>query len=411
MAKRDKHYDVLIIGAGPAGSTCATMLAQQGFSVGLVDKSGFPRDKVCGDALSLDVVNQLPKVSPDLASEFHQLSTKMPSYGVTIGAPNEKTVQVPFYYQGEPDCGYLLPRYDFDNLLYQHAARYDAVDSFLESPVTHIAQSADGVQVSTRHEELRGTAIVGADGANSVVNRYLGTNTMERSAHSAGLRVYYEGVQHFSEGQYIELYFFKDILPGYLWVFPLTNNRANVGIGVLSSAINRHKLNLKAKIHELLTEHPSLKDRFANARALEKPKGMGLPLGSKERQLSGAHFLLTGDAAGLIDPFSGEGIGNAIRSGRTAANRLAEAFREQDFSATFLRQYDQRIYGQMKKEFKVSHTIQRLSAYPWIFNFVTNKARQSQSLRLYLSKALEHVDHKQVLTKPRFYWQLLRGRA
>lgn len=361
--------------------------------------------------MSLDVVNQLGKVSTDLARQFYQNADKMPSYGVTIGAPNEKTVQIPFYYHGEPDCGYIMPRYDFDHLLFQHAVSQPRVEAFSESPIKQVQRTSDAVTVSTHDRQLQGKAIVGADGANSVVNRYLGHNAMDKTAHAAGLRVYYEGVQQFSEGHHVELYFFKDILPGYLWVFPLTEGRANVGIGVLSTAISRHKLNLKQKLQELLTTHPVLKDRFANAKALEAPKGMGLPLGSKQRAISGERYLLTGDAAGLIDPFSGEGIGNAIRSGRTAANCLAGAFQQKDLSGAALQTYDERIYGQMKKEFKVSHTIQRLAAYPWLFNFVTNKARQSQHLRQYLSKALEHVDHKKVLTNPWFYWQLLRKRA
>lgn len=411
MAEEGLSYDVLIVGAGPAGSCCASILAQAGVSVALIDKAAFPRDKVCGDALSLDVVNQLSKISGELTQAFEAATTPMPSYGVTIGAPNEKTVDIPFYYRGNPDCGYLLPRYDFDDLLFKHAEAYSEVDTFLNSPVTHISNNQDEVEVSTKQVNLTGSVVVGADGANSMVSRQLAQNGTDKSAHSAGVRVYYEGVNNFSEGQYIELYFFKDILPGYLWVFPLANNQANVGIGVLSSAITRHKLNLKRKLEEFITEHPKLKERFANAQPMEKPKGMGLPLGSKQRAISGDRFLLTGDAAGLIDPFSGEGIGNAIRSGRTAANCLLEAFKQQDFSGGFLKQYDQRIYGQMKKEFKVSHTIQRLSAYPWLFNFVINKARQSKNLRHYLSKALEHVDHKQLLTKPKFYWQLLKRNA
>ena len=411
MPEAAKSYDVTIVGAGPAGSTCALLLAQQGLSVALVDKSGFPRDKVCGDALSLDVVNQLGKVSSKLADAFHDYATKTPAYAVTIGAPNGRTIEIPFYYQGKPDCGYLLPRYDFDNLIYQQASSRPEVDAFIGEKVQAVRSSQEVVDIQTSSVSFKSRCVVGADGAQSVVNRFLGVNQVDKKAHSAGIRVYYQNVGGFSDKQAIELYFFKDLLPGYLWVFPLAENRANVGMGILSSAIHKRRINLKAKLNELLTTHPALKGRFAHAEPLEKPQGMGLPLGSKRRSISGERFLLTGDAAGLIDPFSGEGIGNAIRSGRTAANCLAEAFREGNFRADFLSRYDQRIYNQMQKEFRVSHTIQRLSNYPWLFNFVVNKARQSKHLQTYLSKALEHVDHKQLLTKPRFYWQLIRGRA
>ena len=95
----------------------------------------------------------------------------------------------------------------------------------------------------------------------------------------------------------------------------MNDGKANVGIGMLSSHISQKKINLKVVLQKLIETHPQLKDRFINAKALESIKGFGLPLGSKKRRLSGDRYVLTGDAASLIDPFSGEGIGNAIRSG------------------------------------------------------------------------------------------------
>ena len=91
--------------------------------------------------------------------------------------------------------------------------------------------------------------IGGADGAQSVVARQLGSFRPDREHYSAGLRVYYEGIASFQESNFIELHFFKDVLPGYLWIFPLPNNRANVGIGVLSSVVSKKKMNLKTVLH------------------------------------------------------------------------------------------------------------------------------------------------------------------
>ena len=164
--------------------------------------------------------------------------------------------------------------------------------------------------------------IIGADGAHSVVAKYLGTTTIERKHHSAGLRVYYENITSFHPDRYIELYFFNEILPGYLWIFPLPDNKANVGIGMLSDTITKKKINLRETLEKLMRTHPALKERFQYARPLETVKGFGLPLGSKQRKISGDRILLAGDAASLIDPFSGEGIGNAIRSGRVAAEHV-----------------------------------------------------------------------------------------
>ena len=132
-------------------------------------------------------------------------------------------------------------------------------------------------------------------------------------------------MSNFNEGNFIELYFFKDFVPGYLWVFPLPNNEANVGIGLLSSFISKKSVNLKEIFQKQLKEHPAFQERFKDAVPIETIKGYGLPLGSAMKQISGNRFLLLGDAASLIDPFSGEGIANGIRSGRLAADVVKEA--------------------------------------------------------------------------------------
>jgi menaquinone-9 beta-reductase len=114
-----KQADVLIIGAGPSGAACAIQLRNAGLSVTILDKACFPRDKTCGDALSVDVVNQLTLLSPELAEAFEYFPAKVASYGVRIVAPNHQHIDIPFYHQGKEKCGYLCTRFDFDNLLVQ----------------------------------------------------------------------------------------------------------------------------------------------------------------------------------------------------------------------------------------------------------------------------------------------------
>jgi flavin-dependent dehydrogenase len=182
--------------------------------------------------------------------------------------------------------------------------------------------------------------------------------------------------------------------------------RANVGIGMLSSVVSKKKINLKSTLNQLLLSYPVLRERFKHAKPLEYVKGHGLPLGSKKRTLSGERFLLLGDAAGLIDPFTGEGIGNAIRSGRVAADHLKKAFAHQNFSANFNKAYDNEIYQKMWNEFRVSKALQRLCAYPTLFNFVFRKAKQSKYLHDFLIKALADIDQKKQFLNPLFYYRL-----
>ncbi|HEX8277518.1 MAG TPA: NAD(P)/FAD-dependent oxidoreductase, partial [Segetibacter sp.] len=226
--------------------------------------------------------------------------------------------------------------------------------------------------------------------------------------YGAGLRVYYEGVTSFSEGNCMELHFFKHILPGYLWIFPLPNNKANVGIEMLSSTVSKKKVNLKEVLQQLLKTQPALAGRFEGAKPLETVKGYGLPLGSKKRSLSGERFLLTGDAAALIDPFTGEGIGNALRSGRIAAEHILQCFEQKNFSAAFNKAYDKEIYRRMWNEFKISRVLQNLVRYPLLFNFVIRKAADSKYLQEVFKEALANVEKKKkLLLKPGFYLRVL----
>ena len=383
------------------------VLGQAGLSVAVIDKAVFPRDKTCGDALSVDVINQLSILSQDLASTFNDFPSKMPSHGVKIFSPDHGHIDIPFVHQGKEKCGYICSRLDFDNLLIQQLKKIPCVTLFENCNLHKVETRKEDIKVHTEEGTFTGQIIIGADGAQSIVTKQLGTFKTERKHYSAGLRIYYEGVSSFHEGHFIELYFFRKILPGYLWIFPLPDNKANVGIGMLSSEVSKKKINLKETLQEFLTTHPVLKERFKDAKALESVKGFGLPLGSKKRKISGDRFLLAGDAASLIDPFTGEGIGNAIRSGRVAAEHILKCFDEEDFSDSFNSAYDQEIYRRMWKEFRISRTLQQLCRHPRLFNFVVKKANQSKHVQQLLVDALAHVDKKKSLIHPGFYYRLL----
>lgn len=400
-------YDVLIVGAGPAGAACALSLAGAGLRVALLDKASFPRDKICGDALSADVAAQLPMLSKALSDKFSGQETKVASYGVRLYSPDLTRIDIPFAGKDKLTNGYVLPRKEFDDLLFQEVRAKNNCTVLENCFVTDVRITDDGIEAVTRSGPLYARMIVGADGANSVVARLAGTKKVHRKHHSAGLRVYFENVAGFHHRNHIELYFFKKILPGYLWVFPMGEGRANVGIGMLSSVVSAKKINLRRTLEELIGEHPILSDRFAEARPLESVKGHGLPLGAVKRRLSGDHFLLTGDAAALIDPFTGEGIGNAIRSGRVAAAHIEECFRTQNFSASFNRAYDNEIYRRMGKEFRLGYALQHLCRISWLFNLVVRKAGRSQYWHQFLSDALTDIDVKMRFVNPGFYYRLL----
>lgn len=400
-------YDVMIVGSGPAGAAAAIALGGTSLSVALTDKASFPRDKTCGDALSVDVINQLGKLSPALAGRFETTIPKVASRGVRIVAPNGNAIDIPFITHGSRRSGFVCRRRDFDALLVQEAKQKPNV-TFLENcDVSDINVLPDHVSVRTNQGLMKARMIIGADGAHSLVRRKLATSVIDPHCHSAGLRMYHQQVGGFQEGNFIELYFFRDILPGYLWVFPLPDGDANVGIGMLSAAISARKVNLKRVLQQLLSDHPLLKERFRHAVSTELPKGHGLPLGGGNRTISGSRFLLAGDAASLIDPFSGEGIGNAIRSGRFAAQQVLQSFSKNDFTAPQMRNYDVALRQMLHSEFLVSNGLLRLCRFPFLFNTVVDKANRNPALHQTLIDALANPGKKLWLTSPSFYLNLL----
>ncbi|MBL0342093.1 MAG: hypothetical protein IPP71_14920 [Bacteroidetes bacterium] len=130
-------------------------------------------------------------------------------------------------------------------------------------------------------------------------------------------------------------------------------------------------------------------------------------MGSKKRKISGDGFMLTGDAASMIDPFTGEGISNAMYCGMTAALVAGEALKQNRFDADFLQQYDEKIYKRLWDELKLSHTMQKLCKFPWLFNFVINKAEKNRTFRETISCMFDDVDLRAKFKKPSFYFKLL----
>lgn len=399
-------YDVIIVGAGPAGCACAYKLAGNGLKICVIEKNTFPRDKICGDALSPDVVNQLHRIDPKLGKKFQQLSTKKASLGIRFFGPNSKHLDINFINPKFEDAtGFVMKRLDFDNFLFEEIAQLSDVDIFLEHTLKEIETTIKGVELVTDKKSFISKVIIGADGANSIVNRKLTTNKLDKKHHSAGLRQYYENVTGFDDNGLIELHFYSDILPGYFWIFPLENNRANVGLGMLSSEVTKRNVNLRKKLEDIIANHPNVKDRFKDAKPMETVKGFGLPMGSKKRPCSGDRFLLIGDAASLIDPFSGEGIGMAIRSARIASDHLLKGFELDCFDADFNKKYDKEIYSKMWFELYFSYLLQKLMSYPKLFNLIINIARKSKPLQGLFTFILDNRDFKKSFLNPAFYYK------
>ena len=408
--------DICILGAGPGGATAALHLANAGQPCLLLDRATFPRDKVCGDALSGKVLAELKRIDTTLPGRLETLATQVPSWGIDFYAPNGRKLTVPFKYNynsaTDRAAGHISKRIDFDNFLIEEVRQRPEID-FREGPdVAQPEQQPDGrwlLKTTNGTPVALARLLLVANGAQSGFARQVAGHALEPAHHCAGLRAYYRGVRGLHPDNFIELHFIKDFLPGYLWVFPLPNGEANVGVGMLTEAVSKKKVNLRERLAEILATHPALKDRFAEAERLGPVRGFGLPLGSKRRVLSGRNYLLLGDAASLIDPFTGEGISHAMVSGRHAADWANRALATQDFTPAFLRGYDGAVYNRLGQELRLSRAMQKLLDYPWLFNFVANRAARNPTLAETLSMMFLDLDMRARVRQPGFYLKLLFG--
>ena len=410
-----EKVQIAILGAGPGGATTSINLCQRGIPHVILEKGVFPRDKICGDALSGKVVEVLNQLNPDFVEE---IAAKDPeeyvgSYGVKFAGPNGNYVDIPFQTDlstMKQAPGFITKRIVFDNYMFNKIDQ-NIADVRQGATVTDVEETADGVLISYKREgesrQILADMVVGAEGDRSLVAKKLAGHAMDPKHYCGGLRAYYKGVTGFNEYNFIELHFIDEVVPGYFWIFPLPNGEANVGVGMLTEKASQKKVNLKKAMLNAIENNATIRDRFKNAELVDKIHGWGLPLGSKKRNISGNRFLLVGDAGSLIDPFSGEGIGNALKSAMVAGEIIEKAIDAEDFSAAALKEYDKIVYKQLWTELKLSHQMQKLGANKWLLNFVINKASKSKTLRETITCMFEDIDMRAKFRSPKFYLNLL----
>lgn len=409
--------EVIIIGAGPAGAGASFFLSQAGIEHVVIEKETFPRDKVCGDACSGKTALVINRANSEWLKEILSTADEyLTSWGIKFVAPNGKALDIPFDPKRTPTSkapGFTVPRMVLDNFLYEKMKLSAHCKIYEGANVQELDKQAEGVTVQFIDNEghickVHAPMLIGADGDKSIVRKKLVNASINEKAYAVGLRGYYIGVTGMHEENYIELHFLPEVLPGYLWIFPLPNGMANVGIGVASEEIRKRKINLRQVMTDAIKNNKDIAPRFAQAQLEGKIQGWGLPLGTERQLMSGDNYLLCGDAACLVDPFSGEGIGNALYSGMLAAWAIKEARSTNNYSASYLKQqYDDVLYKRLGDELRISTTLQRLCKYPWLFNFVVNKAHKSPSLRNTISCMFTDMDLREQLSKPSFYLKIL----
>jgi geranylgeranyl reductase family protein len=311
--------DVLIVGAGPAGIAAAVPLAAAGREVVVADKAVFPRDKCCGDGLTTLALRELELLGFDPAA----VADWQVVDGAVLRSPSGREVRVPLP-TGSGTYAAVAPRLQLDDALVDVAVKAGATviqghgfDGSIVERGDHVELGLDG------HEPIATRYVVAADGMWSPVRKALGVGEPGYLGEWHAFRQYVGGVSG-SAREHLHVWFDADLLPGYAWSFPLPGGRANIGFGVLRDGTRR--IQDMKQLWAGLIERPHVRDALGAAARLEdRHTAWPIPAGIDRATLAHGRTLLTGDAAMATDVMTGEGIGQALLTGRLAAEAILDA--------------------------------------------------------------------------------------
>ena len=309
-----EHVDVVVVGAGPAGTAAAITAAARGLRAVCVDKARFPRDKTCGDGLTANALRLLE----GLGVSADELAGTEPAFvrETVLVSPSGRRARLPLPTDGAHAA--VVSRRSLDAALLA-VARRSGVDVREGCALDGLEHDGDAVCVTLADGSvLSAPFAIAADGHWSTVRRALEPDAPRDLGEWHAARQYFEEV----DDERLWVIFERDLLPGYVWVFPLPGGRANVGYGVLRSDGRRGR-----ELRELwpdLLARPVLRDVLGpRARPTEPVRAWPIPSRYDPAALAHGRVLFAGDAAGVVDPMTGEGIAQAIETGMLAAEAIA----------------------------------------------------------------------------------------
>lgn len=389
----ESEWDVIVVGAGPAGSTTATYLAQQGYDVLLVDRHQFPRDKACGDAVPAGAIEIL--VHLGMGDEIQAAVERgefYPLKSMLLVSPKGYELEAQFHKGKEGGESYVAPRLYFDALIQKHAVKSGA--EFFQAKVTGpLLENGRVVGVNAKANgggatKLRAKVVIGADGVTSSITRALRSKSNQHvDKHRAvAIRAYIEDLEEFPHQ--VEFYLYNEVLPGYAWIFPTGPGQANIGLGMRLDQFRNKKKSLEEMMNTFLAM-PNIKKRLKRGGELRNVSTWQLNFGSqKHLQYVYDGAILVGDAAGFINPLTGGGIHNAILSAKLAARTVHEAMQRGDTSREGLQVYEERCHEVMWGSMKRSYQMQRwLMNFPFLIDFLVKQMKENSRLaKTFLTK-------------------------
>jgi geranylgeranyl reductase family protein len=397
------NADVIVVGGGPAGSVTAALLAECGHHVLLLDKAHFPRHKACSEYVNPAGARILADLglSPDVRNlGAHQVAS------VAIFAPHGQRFLVDYEAATPGEYALGLSRYRLDALLLERARRA-GVDVREGAHVRDLIVAGGHVEgaaltIDGRHESLRARLVIGADGRHSVVARALDLSRTLRWPRRTGLVAHYRGATGLERGGEMHVAGY-----GYAGLAPLEDGLTNVAFVADSTAVASRPGTLEAFFTAGLERMPLVAARLDGAERQGGIRGVG-PMAHRARRVSGDGFLLVGDAAGFLDPFTGDGITEAMRSAMLAAPVVDAALRTGDCSASRLAPYATAREEAFRAKRKVRWLVQGFVSRPSLLNYAAGRLRGRPELAATLTGVLGDLLPADEALSPHFLARLLQ---
>ncbi|HQD22595.1 MAG TPA: geranylgeranyl reductase family protein [Arachnia sp.] len=394
--------DVVVVGAGPGGSTAAAYLARHGLSVTLLEKSQFPREKVCGDGLTPRATRALTRLGIDTSREAGWIH----NYGLRVYGGRTEPFELPWPDLTDfPPHGLQRPRADFDNILAQEAVRSGANLVEGANVDAGILDDRTGriTGVTTKDgRSFTAPIVVAADGNSSRLSVSMGLNKRDDRPMGVAVRTYYTSPRTHDDylESWLELWDGKPhestLMPGYGWIFGMGDGTSNVGLGVLNTSKSFGQTDYRALLKRWLDNTPE-EWGFRDENMVGKVQGAALPMAFNRQPHYGRGHVLVGDAGGMVNPFNGEGIPYAMESAEMAAEAIAEA-RSRGFGTASaekaMRAYPERLKAELGGYYRLGTVFVKLIGDPRIMHICTKYGLPRKTLMRFVLKLLANLTDK-----------------
>jgi menaquinone-9 beta-reductase len=390
--------DVIVVGAGPAGSTTAYYLAQAGLDVLLLEKSRFPREKVCGDGLTPRGVKALVAMGISVSEQDGWVRNK----GLrVIGAGQRMELPWPEL-SSYPGYGLVRPRTDLDQMLARRAQLAGArllEDVTVTGPVldertgqiTGVTARAAGTDDQRAYTSR---VIVAADGNSSRLSVAMGLRKRDDRPLGVAVRTYYQTPRHDDDflESWLDLWDGDRLLPGYGWIFGMGDGTSNVGLGLLNTSAAFRHTDYHALLRQWLQGMPA-EWGFTEENRTQPIRGAALPMGFNRTPHYHRGLLLVGDAGGMVNPFNGEGIAYAMESGELLARTIAQALARARWSETelVLAGYPRALADAYGGYYAVGRVFSKAIGRPGLMRFATKHSMSRPALMGFALKLLANL--------------------